>query len=453
MLETVRHYSLQQLERAGETGVARDRHLTWCALLAEQAAPALLGPEQTTWLARLEREHDNLRAALQWALDRGLGTLGLRVAGGLGKFWLRGGYQREGRYWLAALLALPTDDDDAALAARATALEGAAWLVHDKYDFAQASALFAQSGMLRRAMGREERPAELLINAALVARAGGEYARATTLLEECMIQYRRLDHQAGTMDMTLGLSLSWGYRYTILALVLREQGEYARATALCAECLARARELGDPEGIAIALLSLSDLARDQGAAEQVRVHCGECLTLFRELGNMWGTGFTLNNLAQVDYSDGDLVRAASYAEESTAIFRGQQADPSLAEVLITLGRIRETQGAIEVARAHLVEALELAAPAGPRIFMAAALEELGVQEVRQGHARSGLQLLAAAAALRQAMSTPIRPVDRLRIEQALAAAHTALGADIYAHAWAAGQALSLEQIVTGIAAG
>jgi tetratricopeptide (TPR) repeat protein len=347
------------------------------------------------------------------------------------------------------LLALPTEEDDAAMAVRATALEGAAWLVHDQHHFAEASALFAQSGRLRRALGQEERPAGQLISAALEARASGEYARATALLEDSMVQYRRLGNQESTADTDLGLSLSWGYRYTIFALVLREQGEYARATALCAECLALARELGDSEGIGIALLSLSDLARDQGAAERSRVYCEECLALFRELGNMWGLGFTLNNLAQAAYSDGDLAQAASHAEESTAIFRSQQAGPSVAEVLIALSRIREAQGATEVARAHLVEALRLAEPAGPRVFMAAALEELGAQDVQQGHAQPGLHLLAAAAMLRHTMGTPTRPADRPRIERALVAARTALGASAYAGAWATGQAVPLEQVIIG----
>jgi predicted ATPase len=83
LLETVRLYGLQQLERTGETSVARDRHLAWCVALAEQAAPALQGPQQAVWLERLAREHDNLHAALQWALHRGQGALGLRLEGAI----------------------------------------------------------------------------------------------------------------------------------------------------------------------------------------------------------------------------------------------------------------------------------------------------------------------------------------------------------------------------------
>jgi non-specific serine/threonine protein kinase len=139
LLETVRLYGLQQLERAGETTQVRNRHLDWCVALAEQAGPALQGPEQVTWLARLGREHDNLRAALQWALDGGHCRRGLQVASRLGTYWLRAGHQREGQRWLEALLALPADHaDDAAVAARATALEAAAWLADDRHEFGQA---------------------------------------------------------------------------------------------------------------------------------------------------------------------------------------------------------------------------------------------------------------------------------------------------------------------------
>ncbi len=190
LLETVRQYGAQQLERADETEALRDRHLRWCVTLAEQAAPALLGAEQALWLARLEREHDNLRAALQWALDRGRGALGLRLAAGLWQFWRSRSHLSEGRRWLAAVLALPTDDD-ASRAARASALEGAGWLTEDEHEFAQASALFTQSEALRRALGQDERTTGLLINAAMEARARGDYARATTLLEESLAVCRR----------------------------------------------------------------------------------------------------------------------------------------------------------------------------------------------------------------------------------------------------------------------
>ena len=152
-LETVRQYCLQQLKSAGEAAMVRDRHLDWYATVVEQITPRLLG--QAAWLVRLDREQDNLRTALQRGVDRNLSAQGLRLATGLWQFWRTRGYYSEGRRWLAAVLALTTDKQDAMnQSLRASALEGAAWLAEIEHDFAQASSLFAESGTLRRALGR-----------------------------------------------------------------------------------------------------------------------------------------------------------------------------------------------------------------------------------------------------------------------------------------------------------
>jgi WD40 repeat protein/predicted ATPase len=454
LLETVRLYGLQQLEHAGETAVVREQHLAWCMALAEQSVPALQGPDQGTWLDRLARDLDNLRSALQWALDRGLTVLGLRLAGALGKFWLRAGHQREGQGWLAAVLRLPEEDDSAAMAARATALDAAAWLASDAHDFTQAAALFAQSDALRRAVGQEDSTAASLINAAMEARAGGDYPRATALLEAYVAQQRALGSRVRGRQDDPERVHAIANRYTsLLALVLREQGAYSRASALCDECAARSRELGDAEGVAIALLSMADVARDLGDAGRVRAYGEESLARFRELGHQWAIGFSLNNLALAAYQEGTLGLAARYAEESVALFRGQQAEPSLAEVLVTLGRIRAAQGEAATARAHLAEALTLAWAKGPRFMVAAALDMLGVQVVRQGQARHGVSLLAATAALRRTMATPVRPADQATVEGALAEARVALSDTAFTAAWDAGETLPLEQVVALALAG
>jgi hypothetical protein len=99
------------------------------------------------------------------------------------------------------------------------------------------------------------------------------------------------------------------------------------------------------------------------------------------------------------------------------------------------------------ARTHLVEALTLASADGPRFVVALALEELGVQAVRQGRAEHGVQLLSASALVRRDSGTPIRTADRSAVEDALAVAYAALGDVTYADAQASGQAWPLEHIV------
>jgi hypothetical protein len=195
---------------------------------------------------------------------------------------------------------------------------------------------------------------------------------------------------------------------------------------------------------------MGDLARDLGETGRVRELCEECLTRFRDLGHRWGIGFSLNNMALAACLDGDLVLAATHADESAAIFWGIQAEPSLAEVLVTLGRVRGARGEEEAARASLAEALTLAWEKGPPVVVAAALEVLGMQAVRQKHEQHGVQLLAAAAALRQAIGAPARSADRSAIEGALAAGRAALGDAAHAEAWSAGETVPLEQIVAHV---
>ena len=274
---------------------------------------------RSAWLARLEREHDNLRAALQWALERNLSTLGLRVAVGLWKFWRSRGHLREGQRWFAALLAPAAEDEDAtSMALRASALEGAGWIAQDGQDFARAAALFARSGALRRALGAGGAADRAADHCGMEARAAGDYARATALFEESLAQHRRSAHPERPMDDDLGLTLSLSNRYTLLALVLREQGAYARASALYEECLALHRDLGDRQGMASAWLGLGDIARDQGDAARVRAYCEDCLLVFREYGLIWAIGFSLNNLALAALMAGDMALAARHAEESEA---------------------------------------------------------------------------------------------------------------------------------------
>ena len=88
-----------------EESAVRRAHADYYLALVEAAEPALTGPEQATWLERLEAEHDNLRAALRWA-EEGEAEIGLRLAGALCQFWLMRGHLREGQERLARLLGL-----------------------------------------------------------------------------------------------------------------------------------------------------------------------------------------------------------------------------------------------------------------------------------------------------------------------------------------------------------
>jgi predicted ATPase len=102
-LETVRAYAGEKLFEAGEAQLLRNQHRDWCLALAEQAEPNLLGRDARLWLDRLEADNPNIRAALEWCLETDPES-GLRLAGGLWRFWwLR--YMVEGYRWLETMLA------------------------------------------------------------------------------------------------------------------------------------------------------------------------------------------------------------------------------------------------------------------------------------------------------------------------------------------------------------
>jgi predicted ATPase len=143
LLEPVRQFALEKLEEVGEAEEIRRRHAGFFLALAEDAEPRLRGPEDMEWLERLEAEHDNLRAALSWALEPREPQLGLRLAGALWMFWHAHGHYGEGRKWLEEALA---KDDRTSVAARLKALEGVFWLTYDQQDLDRAEAA-AQEGL------------------------------------------------------------------------------------------------------------------------------------------------------------------------------------------------------------------------------------------------------------------------------------------------------------------
>lgn len=106
MLETLRAYGLERLEERGESAEAHHRHAVYYLALAEEAEEGLKGPRQADWLARLNEEHDNLRAALRWSLDTGDRTIGLSLGGALWRFWYVRGYLSEGRHRKSGFLCL-----------------------------------------------------------------------------------------------------------------------------------------------------------------------------------------------------------------------------------------------------------------------------------------------------------------------------------------------------------
>src|SRR6266851_9023119 len=149
LLQLVRDYALERLTASGESEEARRRHLEHFVALAEEAEPGLAGGEQARWLARVEEEHDNLRAALAYALETDDSSSALRLVVGVRRFWQTHGYLAEGRQSLESALAV-TQDTPSELRANA----------------------FNMAGILAGEQGDFDAPVEMITAAAEEARAG-----------------------------------------------------------------------------------------------------------------------------------------------------------------------------------------------------------------------------------------------------------------------------------------
>jgi predicted ATPase len=393
LLEMVREFARERLEATAEGPAARERHLTWCLALAEEAGPQLRGPEQQRWLARLEAEHDNLRAALGWAREQGAGEPGLRLAVALWRFWDVRGHLSEGRSWLDALLA---GSRAAPAALRATALSGAGVLAHGQ----------------------------------------GDYGPATALLEEALALYRKRGDKGGS-----ALALQH------LGSVAVDQGDYGQARALYEEALALKRELGDQPGVATSLFDLGLVAHEQGDAGRAAALYAECLARYRGLGDTQGIARALGNLGTVAHDQGDYGRARALYEESLALFRELGAKESIALTLICLGNVAHDHGDDGRAASRHEEAVALCRALGSKWLAAYGLEGLATVAGAAGQGERSARLFGAAAATRRLIGAPLPPRERPHYERLVAAARAHLDAAAFAAAWAAGEALSLEQAI------
>jgi predicted ATPase/class 3 adenylate cyclase len=311
MLETLHEYARERLEENGEAGAMRRRHADYFLELAERAEPELRADQQVLWLDRLEREHDNLRAALEWTGEAGETELQLRLAFALRSFWRVRGYLSEGRLWLEEAL---VDSGDQPAGLRARAMNGAAVLAFRQGDFEPAKRLATESLNALRDLGDKSGAARALHVLASVALGERDYEGATALLRDSEVLARELADKAllATTIVDLGD-------------VALNEGAYERATELFAESLELFRELGDRDGMAIALFDLGSAALHRGRLEQASGLLEEALRLFSELGYREGVAYCLEGLAAIAASQrwfmrsGRLLGAADAISEAVGV--------------------------------------------------------------------------------------------------------------------------------------
>jgi predicted ATPase/DNA-binding SARP family transcriptional activator len=394
MLATIREYALERLAESSEAPALRRAYVDFFLRLAEEAEPKLRSGEQAQWLDRLETEHNNLRAALEWSNADEFGSdIGLRLAGALCLFWEIRDHVAEGRVRLAAALAR---DKGAVTPFRARVLVGAGTLAWRQGDHVSATALHEEALAAQRGLGDRRGMARSLIN---------------------------------------------------LGVQAYEQGDHVRATALHEEALAAQRALGDRQGMAGSLHNLGGMTLYQGSYEQAARYFQESLALSKELQDWNMVGRTLTNLGELARHEGNYGRAAALYNESLALARELKAPGAIFINLTPLGIVEQYLGNYEKAAADLRESLILGQQLGFKRGIAECLEGLaGLANARRLPDRAA-QLAGAADALRQAISSPLPPVERTEYDRTVAGASALLGEEGFASAWTAGRGMTLEQAI------
>lgn len=371
MLETIRVDALERLQGSRDEVEVRRRHASYFLDLAEQADRHWRTSDEGWWFRRLEREHANLRAALEWCFNRALTEMALRLAGALGHFWESRRYLGEGQSWL-----------DRAIVASAAAprvlqakvsLAGAT-IASRRGEYDRARRLCEQSLELARAIEDQPGVAESLrllgINA---VRGWNDRTLADHMFQECLEIWRQLGSQQGLATALFDLGRQ--------ALNSRQ---YAHAQELLEQSLRFARSVDDRRDSASALMELARLALAIGDENRCLELSGDALVLASELGEREVLAACLGELAALLSNRAEGVQAARLLGAAQTLRGEVQHARNPGHLRLnesTLDRVREMIG-----EAACVQALGEGRQLSPEIAVSLALE-LSARVANAGPAR------------------------------------------------------------------
>jgi predicted ATPase len=293
-LETIRVYALERLADAGEVDDVRRRHAEWYLAWSEAAEPELVSRDQALWLARVETEHDNLRAAIEWAVRTAQPELELRLVAAVAHFWQLRGYAVEGRTRLADALAR---DAGTPSAARARALDWLGTLFQNDARIGDArrcleesaavatavgdhrAAVFARRhlGQLLHSISDGEEALGMLRDVLATARAVGDH-RATGqvlvwLAGEAWragdeVEAERMRAEAYPILETVGDNEAMANWYRLSGMLALHRGRFDEARLLYLESLRLVDSMSFAQAGVASRLSLGNLARIEGNTQE-----------------------------------------------------------------------------------------------------------------------------------------------------------------------------------------
>jgi predicted ATPase len=398
MLETMREYALEQLKKHAEMAAMQRAHASfYIQKLAQEAGPKLFSKEGTYWLDWIEKEHDNIQTALAWSQNvpefaEVLAVISIYMSW----FWYRRGYYNEGRLWTEQLLAFPT----------------------------------VQGPTRSRAMA--------LMSSSLLALWRADLPTALTRGEESLALFQHLEDEQGLPLGLLGMGI-----------VHINMGHDAAAHPLLVEAQENFLHNGNTYFYGTTMVHLGNVSLGLGKAQEALGWLEKAYQITRELGDNWQISFAVNNLGEVARVQGDYVKARHYYEESEALLRSMGDKADLARLEHNLGCVALHEGNLPKAAAQFNESLKVFRKLGHKRGIAECLASLAGIGAATGQMQPAARLLGAAEAMLASIAGVWWPADRGEINATRAALQAGLGETAYRAEAAAGQAMTLDQVLAG----
>ena len=402
-LETIRQYSREKFLETDEVEKIRDRHLDFFVQFAELVDLKLKSRDQLLWQNRMSAEQDNLRAALEWGLNRNPDKA-LRITGAANLFWTAGGYSAEGFRWTQQALEqaektpLPAGStEDRRLIARAKALCGLTRLYLSLGDNANAQRSAEESVALYRQSPDRRGLAFALIVLAYPLEFLGERTQAEDALQE---SYSIGRAEGDTYIICRALN-------RLGHVIVDLYHDLALAQRYVEESLQLAQEAGLRSQEAQAFEILGFIAIHQDDHEEARGYLKESVGAYESIGASFNVILEKSNLAHLERKLGNHAEALEYYRETILAFRDMGQTGAVAHQLECFG------------------------------FIALAQDE---QE-------RALQLFAAANALREKSGTPMTPDEQTYFYEQLNNLRAKMNLKRFDSAWSKGHTMRMEQAI------
>jgi predicted ATPase/DNA-binding CsgD family transcriptional regulator len=452
MLETIREFGLEQLSASGEFELVQEYHARFFIELAGEGGLEMGDAELGPWLDRLEAEHDNLRAVLQWSETAPeSGDTGALLASALMMFWNVRGYFGEGREWYHRVL-VTNRRASGSLVARARALWSAAFVAWRQGDYEAAGRLSEEAVRLGQDVGSGRDRVMALAVRGLVASHQSQYAAAHATLDRGRALATEIEHTLAHAWMlaNLGILAYLEGNYLVarasseeslrmyselragptaramnldnLGSIARRLGEYPLAQSLHQQSLMLSQRVGDRAAAAQSLANLGHVARAVGDTDTARTRYMEALEIRREIGDRRGIALTAGNLGALAHIAGDYDLAQEWLEESLVAARAVGDKRVLAGALHHLAELAVARANLAAAAAGYYESLDVSEGLQDRWAVARSLEGCAALLLAEGRPESALEMCTLADALLDSLRVCRAPADQVAHERLLAAA-------------------------------